>query len=98
MTRSVEDYVWIRKKADGTLMIFEPHCTHLGCAYAWNQSNRDFECPCHGGKFDENGNRIAGPPPRPLDRYQVKIVNGEIQIGKITESNKLRAMTNEKKA
>jgi quinol---cytochrome c reductase iron-sulfur subunit, bacillus type len=98
MTRSVEDYVWVRKKADGTLMIFEPHCTHLGCAYAWNQSNRDFECPCHGGKFDENGNRIAGPPPRPLDRYQVKIVNGEIQIGKITESNKLRAMTNEKKA
>jgi quinol---cytochrome c reductase iron-sulfur subunit, bacillus type len=98
MTRSVEDYVWVRKKADGTLMIFEPHCTHLGCAYAWNQSNRDFECPCHGGKFDENGNRIAGPPPRPLDRYQVKIVNGEIQIGKIKKSNELRAMSNEKKA
>ena len=86
MVRSVEDYVWIRKKADGSLVIFEPHCTHLGCAYAWNQSNHHFECPCHGGKFDENGQRIAGPPPRPLDRYELKIVNGEIQIGKILKA------------
>jgi len=86
MTRSVEDYVWIRKKADGSLMVFEPHCTHLGCAYAWNQSNQHFECPCHGGRFDENGNRIAGPPPRPLDRYEVKIVNGEIHIGSVLKA------------
>jgi menaquinol-cytochrome c reductase iron-sulfur subunit len=86
MERSVEDYVWIRKKSDGTLIIFEPHCTHLGCAYAWNQTTHHFECPCHGGKFDENGTRIAGPPPRPLDRYEVKIVNGEIQIGRILKA------------
>ena len=86
MMRSAEDYVWVRKKSDGSLVIFEPHCTHLGCAYAWNQSTRHFECPCHGGRFDEDGNRIAGPPPRPLDRYEAKIVNGEIQIGKVTKA------------
>jgi menaquinol-cytochrome c reductase iron-sulfur subunit len=86
MTRSAQEYVWIRKKPNGTLIVFEPHCTHLGCAYAWNQSTQHFECPCHGGKFDKDGNRVAGPPPRPLDRYEMKIVDGQINIGKVLKA------------
>jgi len=38
-------------------------------------------CPCHGGSYDQEGNRIAGPPVRGLDRYQFDIVNGRLVLG-----------------
>jgi menaquinol-cytochrome c reductase iron-sulfur subunit len=41
-----------------------------------------FGCPCHGGQYDSEGNRIAGPPVRGLDRYSFAIVNGHLMIGK----------------
>ncbi len=37
-----------------------------------------FGCPCHGGQYDNEGNRIAGPPVRALDRYSFSIVNGHL--------------------
>lgn len=40
-----------------------------------------FGCPCHGGQYDTEGNRIAGPPVRALDRYQYSIVNGNLVLG-----------------
>jgi len=41
-----------------------------------------FGCPCHGGQYDTEGNRIAGPPVRALDRYSFSIRNGRLFIGK----------------
>ena len=41
-----------------------------------------FGCPCHGGAYDEEGNRTAGPPVRALDRYEYSIVNGNLVLGK----------------
>jgi Rieske Fe-S protein len=41
-----------------------------------------FGCPCHGGQYDSEGNRTAGPPVRALDRYEFRIVNGRLQLGK----------------
>jgi Rieske Fe-S protein len=32
-----------------------------------------FRCPCHGGVFDAEGNVVEGPPPRPLDRVEVRV-------------------------
>ena len=40
-----------------------------------------FICPCHGGSYDQEGNRIAGPPVRGLDRYEFDIVNGRLILG-----------------
>jgi menaquinol-cytochrome c reductase iron-sulfur subunit len=40
-----------------------------------------FICPCHGGSYDQEGNRIAGPPVRALDRYQFSIRNGRLILG-----------------
>lgn len=39
-----------------------------------------FGCPCHGGQYDPEGNRIAGPPVRALDRYAYKIKNGRLRL------------------
>ena len=41
-----------------------------------------FGCPCHGGQYDDEGNRTAGPPPRALDRYEFKIKNGRLVLTK----------------
>jgi Rieske Fe-S protein len=41
-----------------------------------------FGCPCHGGQYDTEGNRIAGPPVRALDRYEYSLVNGHLVLGK----------------
>jgi menaquinol-cytochrome c reductase iron-sulfur subunit len=41
-----------------------------------------FGCPCHGGQYDTEGNRTAGPPVRALDRYAFSIRNNHLFIGK----------------
>jgi Rieske Fe-S protein len=41
-----------------------------------------FGCPCHGGQYDAEGNRTAGPPVRALDRHEFKIRNGRLLLGK----------------
>ncbi|MGH3025129.1 MAG: ubiquinol-cytochrome c reductase iron-sulfur subunit [Gaiellaceae bacterium] len=41
-----------------------------------------FGCPCHGGQYDTEGNRTAGPPVRALDRYSFSIRNGHLYLGK----------------
>ncbi len=48
-------------------------CTHLGCLPKWVITNRRFECPCHGSKFEINGKYIEGPAPRSLDRFRVTL-------------------------
>ncbi|HEY7706656.1 MAG TPA: Rieske 2Fe-2S domain-containing protein [Gaiellaceae bacterium] len=40
----------------------------------------NFSCPCHGGAYDTEGNRIAGPPVRALDRFKYSIVNGNLTL------------------
>jgi menaquinol-cytochrome c reductase iron-sulfur subunit len=41
-----------------------------------------FGCPCHGGQYDTEGNRTAGPPVRALDRYEYSIRDGRLWLGK----------------
>jgi Rieske Fe-S protein len=52
--------------------IISNHCAHLA----------GFGCPCHGGQYDKEGNRTAGPPVRALDRYSFSIRNGHLFVGK----------------
>ena len=53
-------------------------CTHLGCRVRWVEDQRRFYCPCHAGIFDEDGNVVSGPPPRPLDRYPITVDDGQL--------------------
>ncbi|MDA8235410.1 MAG: ubiquinol-cytochrome c reductase iron-sulfur subunit [Clostridia bacterium] len=78
----VKSLVWVVKKDENTYSVFDPRCTHLGCAYSWKEDDKSFFCPCHGGVFDLDGRVVAGPPPRPLDRYEYKVENGKLIIGK----------------
>ena len=67
--------VYVRRK-DGRLDAIWSRCAHLGCPVGYNPGADAFACPCHGGAYDSTGRVTAGPPPRPLDRFDWKIVNG----------------------
>ena len=41
-----------------------------------------YGCPCHGGQYDVEGNRVSGPPVRALDRYEFEVVDGHLHLGK----------------
>lgn len=55
-------------------------CTHLGCRVRWINEQGQFFCPCHNAIFDKEGKVVAGPPPRPLDRYEVKVEDGQLFV------------------
>jgi len=55
-------------------IVFSNRCMHLGCPV--QASGIGFACPCHGGQYNQQGIRTAGPPIRPLDRYAWQIRNG----------------------
>lgn len=63
--------VFVLPERGGEIAALSARCTHLGCRVAWNGVERRFECPCHGGRFDPEGNVIGGPPPSPLLRLPV---------------------------
>jgi Rieske Fe-S protein len=75
-------YTVFLKKEQNQILAFNPACTHLGCRISFQKNKSRYFCPCHGGVFDDQGNVVSGPPPRPLDTYPVKIENGRILIQK----------------
>jgi menaquinol-cytochrome c reductase iron-sulfur subunit len=71
-------YVW--RTGPGEAVVFSRNCTDLSCPVNWDPGSQCFYCPCHGGIFLKNGDRIAGPPPRPLYRYATRVRAGSLEI------------------
>ena len=74
---------WAVRGPDGQATAFGPQCTHLGCAYHWDDARREFVCPCHNSRFGLDGKVLTGPAPRPLDRYETKIQGGKLLLGRL---------------
>ena len=62
-------------------------CTHLGCIVKWEENKSRFYCPCHKGYFDKEGNVTAGPPPAPLETYDVE-VEGNLVFVQVKDKEK----------
>jgi menaquinol-cytochrome c reductase iron-sulfur subunit len=54
---------------------------HLGCPVRFVEASQRFICPCHGGVYDFRGQVDGGPPVRPLDRFYVRVRDGQVQVG-----------------
>lgn len=74
--------LYVLKHGGGKFTLFHIHCTHVGCPVQWNSQAGRFFSPCHGGVFDKDGRVLAGPPPRPLDRYEYKVDKGILYAGR----------------
>ncbi|MDH7500600.1 MAG: Rieske 2Fe-2S domain-containing protein [candidate division NC10 bacterium] len=61
------------KASDQSLRAFKGVCTHMDCNVTYKPEEHRFFCPCHNGWYDEAGVNIAGPPPRPLERLEVRL-------------------------
>jgi menaquinol-cytochrome c reductase iron-sulfur subunit len=79
--------LYVLNDGGGWFTLFHIHCTHVGCPVQWNFQAGRFFSPCHGGVFDKEGRVVAGPPPRPLDRYEYKIEKGILYAGRIYKVN-----------
>lgn len=51
----------IYRNANGELSALSPVCTHLGCLVHWNTTEKSWDCPCHGSRFDPHGRVLNGP-------------------------------------
>ena len=54
------------RDAAGALHAVSTRCTHLGCQVRWNGAERTWDCPCHGSRFDVDGDVLNGPAVSPL--------------------------------
>jgi menaquinol-cytochrome c reductase iron-sulfur subunit len=71
---------WLRRESANEFIAFSVNCTHMGCPVRWLADAELFMCPCHGGVYYKDGAVAAGPPPQPLFRFAVRVVDGIVQI------------------
>ena len=84
---SEKSTAWVIRQADQQVVAFGPQCTHLGCAYRWDDGKRQFLCPCHTSLFAPDGKVTGGPAQRPLDRFDVKVEKNRLRIGALRETD-----------
>ena len=63
----------VYRDEDGGLVAVSPRCSHMGCTVDWNDSDRTWDCPCHGSRYDVRGQVVRGPAAKPLDPEELKV-------------------------
>lgn len=83
VTLDVKQKVYVIRAKEGYFYALSAICTHLGCITNWKPEAGIIACPCHGSKFNEDGEKIAGPAPRPLPRFAISLDDqGQLVIDK----------------
>ena len=72
--------LYVRRSKAGEFEVFSRNCTDLSCPVLWDPGSETFQCPCHGGIFNYEGEPMAGPPSRPLYRYDHRVVNEVLEV------------------
>jgi cytochrome b6-f complex iron-sulfur subunit len=72
--------VLLIKKSSTELLAIGTICSHLGCTVFYRPAEKKFECPCHQGVFDGEGNPVSGPPQRPLTHYPTEVRDGKVFV------------------
>ena len=80
MEKSEAKGVWVVRHGQDSFTVFNGRCVHLGCAFSWQEAQKEFLCPCHGGRYSLDGKVLGGPPPRPLDTLEWRVEQGNLMI------------------
>lgn len=72
--------------AEGEYRALSAVCTHLSCTVQYRNDLHQVWCACHNGLYDLAGRNISGPPPRPLEAFQVHVRGDEIVVSRKREA------------
>jgi len=72
--------------AEGEYRALSAVCTHLSCTVQYRSDLRQIWCACHNGLYDLAGRNVSGPPPRPLELFQVHVRGDEIVVSRKREA------------
>jgi nitrite reductase/ring-hydroxylating ferredoxin subunit len=67
-----KEKIAVYKSETGKIFAVDPVCTHLKCEIRWNGAEKSWDCPCHGSRFDINGQVITGPADIALEKISVQ--------------------------
>ena len=71
--------------AEGEYRAMSATCTHLSCTVQYRNDVRQVWCACHNGLYDLGGRNVSGPPPRPLEAFQVHVRGDEVVVSRKRE-------------
>jgi Rieske Fe-S protein len=79
---TTDTLVGFLRRTDAGFTALSGVCTHMACVLAWNDRDRTYDCPCHGGRFTEDGASAHVSPVgyQPLPRIQTKVENGQVWV------------------
>lgn len=78
-----DQQVYVVRTAEG-FRVISAVCTHLGCITQWKPELNLIACPCHGSKFQRDGHVVAGPAPRPLPHFAIRLApDGTLVVDKL---------------
>ena len=72
--------------SDGEYRAMSATCTHLGCTVQYRNDTKQVWCACHNGVYDLAGRNVSGPPPRPLEVFDVHVKGDEIFVSRKREA------------
>jgi len=67
---------------EGAYRAFSATCTHLNCTVQYRAREHDIWCACHNGIYDLRGRNVSGPPPRPLEEFDVHVRGEEVVVAR----------------
>jgi cytochrome b6-f complex iron-sulfur subunit len=74
------------RTSSGDYRAMSATCTHLSCTVQYRDDLRQVWCACHNGTYDLSGRNISGPPPRPLEGFEVQVRGDEIFVRRRRET------------
>ena len=74
------------RTADGQYRAMSATCTHLSCTVQYRADLHEVWCACHNGLYDLNGRNISGPPPRPLESFDVQVRGEDVYVRRRREA------------
>ena len=72
------------RTVDGEYLAFSAVCTHLNCTVQYREDLRQIWCACHNGLYDLEGRNVSGPPPRPLEKFEVHVQGEDVVVTRST--------------
>lgn len=90
VTLDVTSGIYLIRASEGFFAL-NAVCTHLGCLTTWNQELGIIACPCHGSKFNRNGEKLEGPAPKPLPWLRTWVSDeGDLMVDRSTNIRPLQ--------